>query len=101
MLLYWPALKLAEDKEGDRDHQAASQQDKLLFVDALLAGEIGACRKLLDPCGGRIFRQLRGGCCLWRCRRRLDYDFRLFIQVDWGCVIGTFDAHASQPSFST
>ena len=43
MLLYWLALKLAEDKEGDRDHQAARQQDKLLFVDALLAREIGAC----------------------------------------------------------
>jgi hypothetical protein len=56
MLLYWLALKLAEDKEGDRDHQAARQQDKLLFVDAFLAGEIGACRKFLDPCGGRIFR---------------------------------------------
>jgi len=56
MLLYWLALKLAEDKEGDRDHQAARQQDKLLFVDALLARGIGACRKLLDPCGGRIVR---------------------------------------------
>jgi hypothetical protein len=56
MLLYWLALKLAEDKEGDRDHQAARQQDKLPLVDALLAGEIGACGKLLDPCGGRIFR---------------------------------------------
>jgi hypothetical protein len=56
MLLCWLALKLTEDKEGDRDHQAARQQDKLLSVDALPPGEIGACRKLLDPCGGRIFR---------------------------------------------